>query len=1013
MALFQSTVIEKYINAQDQKLLKEKWEAYKVHFHDPNIQENIRNAKEEQYQEGFLRDLFVKILGYTLNPANDYNLTTELKNVKDSKKADGGIVVKDKVVGVIELKGTNTTDLSKVETQAFGYKNNQSGCTYVITSNFEKLRFYIDNAIEHQAFNLFELSETEFSLLYLCLAYDNISRDLPKKIKNDSHNQEEITTKQLYKDYSLFKRELFNNLVEFNPKFEPLLLFKKSQKLLDRFLFLFFAEDRHLLPPNSVRMILKQWKQLQEMDAYTPLYKRFKKYFGYLNTGHKGKKYDVYPYNGGLFKPDEVLDYIKIDDELLYKYTLKLSEYDFASEVDVNILGHIFENSLNEIEEVQTQLEENPTEVKLSKRKKDGVFYTPKYITKYIVENTIGKLCEEKKIEANLVEEDYDIKRQAKTKKDLLKKLNTYREWLLQLTVVDPACGSGAFLNEALNYLIAEHQYLDELETKLMGGGFVFPNVENSILENNLFGVDINNESVEIAKLSLWLRTAQPNRKLNNLSNNIKCGNSLIDDPEVAGDKAFNWEKEFPQIFEKGGFDVVIGNPPYVNANELKKSLTELQYKYLKSNYITAKGTVDLYIYFFEKGIKLTKEEGILSYITPNRFLSASYGKALRELLISACEITSLIDYSDKAVFPDASTYPVISFLQHKNKEVYNILTGKFDDVSKQVIQSNFPSTKLNILDDSILGFLLNDKLEITEKVINQSESLKNIGKINATSTAKEADDYSDLITETEIGYKLINTGTIDPYCNMWGKNEMIDSGKKLIAPYLPKNSKVISANRHSLYSNPKIIISKIGLQCEAFYDNKGEYASINTNCFHSFNKNYTPEYILSWVNSKLFNYTFECFFDGLRMSGGYLLYSAPNLKNTYIKNIDLVKQEPFIKLVNSISPLIDNLNIATGKFSNYLLSQLPIEKLTKKLQNWHELEFGDFIKELNKAIKKVGGEKLTKMDEMEWMEVFETKKAEAQILKTEIDQTDKEIDQMVYELYGLTEGEIEIVENS
>jgi len=1013
MALFQSTVIEKYINAQDQKVLKEKWEAYKVHFHDPNIQENIRNAKEEQYQEGFLRDLFVNILGYTLNPANDYNLTTELKNVKDSKKADGGIVVKDKVVGVIELKGTNTTDLSKVETQAFGYKNNQSGCTYVITSNFEKLRFYIDNAIEHEAFNLFELSETEFSLLYLCLAYDNISRDLPKKIKNDSHNQEEITTKQLYKDYSLFKRELFNNLVELNPNFEPLLLFKKSQKLLDRFLFLFFAEDRHLLPPNSVRMILKQWKQLQEMDAYAPLYKRFKKYFGYLNTGHKGKKYDVYPYNGGLFKPDEVLDLAKIDDELLYKYTLKLSEYDFASEVDVNILGHIFENSLNEIEEIQTQLEENPTEVKLSKRKKDGVFYTPKYITKYIVENTIGKLCEEKKTEVNLVEEDYNTNRQTKTKKDLLKKLNTYREWLLQLTVVDPACGSGAFLNEALNYLIAEHQYLDELETKLMGGGLVFPNVEKGILENNLFGVDINNESVEIAKLSLWLRTAQPNRKLNDLSNNIKCGNSLIDDPEVAGDKAFNWEREFSQVFAKGGFDVVIGNPPYVNANELKKSLTELQYKYLKSNYITAKGTVDLYIYFFEKGIKLTKEEGILSYITPNRFLSASYGKALRELLISACEITSLIDYSDKAVFPDASTYPVISFLQHKNKEVYNILTGKFDDVSKQVIQSNFPSTKLNILDDSILGFLLNDKLEITEKVINQSESLKNIGKINATSTAKEADDYSDLITETEIGYKLINTGTIDPYCNMWGKNEMIDSGKKLIAPYLPKNSKVISANRHSLYSNPKIIISKIGLQCEAFYDNKGEYASINTNCFHSFNKNYTPEYILSWVNSKLFNYTFECFFDGLRMSGGYLLYSAPNLKNTYIKNIDLVKQEPFIKLVNSISPLIDNLNTATGKFSNYLLSQLPIEKLTKKLQNWHELEFGDFIKELNKAIKKVGGEKLTKMDEMEWMEVFETKKAEAQILKTEIDQTDKEIDQMVYELYGLTEDEIEIVENS
>lgn len=185
MALFQSTVIQKYINAQDQSLLKEKWEAYKTRFLDPEFQENIRNAKEEQYQEGFLRDLFVKILDYTLNPTVGFNLTTELKNVKDSKKADGGIIVNDKVVGVIELKGTNTTDLSKIEAQAFGYKNNQPSCTYIITSNFEKIRFYIDNAIEHEVFNLFELTEEDFSLLYLCLAYENIKRDIPKKIKND------------------------------------------------------------------------------------------------------------------------------------------------------------------------------------------------------------------------------------------------------------------------------------------------------------------------------------------------------------------------------------------------------------------------------------------------------------------------------------------------------------------------------------------------------------------------------------------------------------------------------------------------------------------------------------------------------------------------------------------------------------------------------------------------------------------------------------------------------------
>src|SRR5690606_37201839 len=153
--------------------------------------------------------------------------------------------------------------------------------------------------------------------------------------------------------------------------------------------------------------------------------------------------------------------------------------------------------------------------------------------------------------------------------KDLLNKLDSYRDWLLQITIVDPACGSGALLNEALNFLITEHHYLDELEAKLRNVPIIFSYYSESILENNLFGVDLNEESVEIAQLSLWLRTAEPNRKLNSLNNNIKCGNSLIDDPEVAGDKAFNWQKEFPQVFAKGGFDVVIGNPPYVDVKAL------------------------------------------------------------------------------------------------------------------------------------------------------------------------------------------------------------------------------------------------------------------------------------------------------------------------------------------------------------------------------------------------------------------------------------------------------------
>ncbi len=136
--MFQKTIISKYLKSQNTEHLTAKWEVFRAHFHHAEIQENIRNSKEEQYQGEFLIDLFVNVLGYTKNPTPNFNLTTEYKNVKDSKKADGAIVINGKVSSIIELKGTNTTDLSKIEEQAFGYKNNQPDCKYIITSNFEK-----------------------------------------------------------------------------------------------------------------------------------------------------------------------------------------------------------------------------------------------------------------------------------------------------------------------------------------------------------------------------------------------------------------------------------------------------------------------------------------------------------------------------------------------------------------------------------------------------------------------------------------------------------------------------------------------------------------------------------------------------------------------------------------------------------------------------------------------------------------------------------------------------------
>ncbi len=369
---------------------------------------------------------------------------------------------------------------------------------------------------------------------------------------------------------------------------------------------------------------------------------------------------------------------------------------------------------------------------------------------------------------------------------------------------------------------------------------------------------------------------------------------------------AFEWRFEFPEILnnegEFEGFDLIIGNPPYISAMELKKSIPELIYKQMKIDFETAKGTVDLFIYFFEKGLKLIKNNAPLSFITPNRYLSASYGEALREYLFKNSKIIEIVDYSHVRVFKEASTYPIVTSLKKEeiNESIYNISVGKYNELKDIVDFKIVTSEKLNFLEGFIWGYLLNEKIDITEKVINQSVPIVQSAKINATSTASEADEFHESINEKK-GYKLINTGTIDRYESLWGKSELTDKGSRYTTPYLNTESEQISKNRHLLYSSPKIILAKIAIRAEAFLDSNGEYASVNTNCFHSFSPDFKPEYILAWLNSKLFQYTFDCFFEGLKMQGGYLLYSAPNISKMFIKDIGLKAQKPFISLVDKI----------------------------------------------------------------------------------------------------------------
>ena len=1051
MSLFQKSVEKKYLNELDTTLVERKYKDFQNYFGNPAIQENIRNAKEEQFQEGFLRELFVSIFGYILNPHPNFNLTTELKNIANSKKADGAILKGDDAVAVIELKGTDTTDLDKIETQAFGYKNHHPKCVYVITSNFEKLRFYIQNAVDHLDFDLFNLSREQFSLMWLCLAKDNLLNGLPQKIKESSVLQEENITKKLYADYSKFREAIYNNLVINNPETDKLLLFRKTQKLIDRFLFIFFAEDRLLVPPNSISQIIEKWKDDVDFGDAKPLYHTFKKYFHVLNVGRpkSGNRQEIFAYNGGLFSEDEILDNINIDDTILFEHTLKLSQYNYETDVDVNILGHIFEHSLGDIENVQAEIkgekvdsQKTPPDRRAGKRKKDGIFYTPKYITKYIVENTVGKLCEEKRATLEIIDEEY-AKGRKNRKKDTItaldKKLTEYRNWLLSLTILDPACGSGAFLNQALDFLITEHRKIDDLRAQLFGSGLVFSDITTDILEKNIYGVDINEESVEIAKLSLWLRTAQKGRKLNKLNNNIKCGNSLIDDPDVAGEKAFNWQNEFPEIFEKGGFNVVIGNPPYVRA-ELLGDFREN----LEKNYSVYNPAGDLFSYFYEKSFQLLKTKGLFGFIS-NTFDKTTAGVSVREFLQNEVQFLKYIDFTEVQIFEGATTYPVIIIAKNQKETNQPFIYVKIPKSSQSVvIDIDFHDSVLvsqNSLNKENWSFKSNRAVGLVDKLQKNKTIREVYGKCYYG--VKTALNEAFIIPKTYQVGKHIKPIYEGKELEKWSVSESVqqlilfesrwtkknygaDITETLALEHLKKDFPELmnhilpleerarqrfdqgdffwelrNCAYYDLFEKPKIVFPNLQNSNKFAFDETGAYINAPAVILPTSDK-----FITAILNSKLVWYflTSIC----VVRNGGYIEVKPQYFEQIPIPEISEEKKQELQIITNQIILKSAEKQKIQSQFLRLLENKISNLNFTKKLQNWHEHDFRDFLKELQKA-----NVKLTLSEEAEWMNYFNEQKQKAQTLKSEIDKTDREIDRMVYALYGLTEEEIKIVEGA
>ena len=229
MALFQKSVLTEYLNSITDEEINSGWEKFQDY---KSISNEIRNYKEEEFQFDVLKMIFNDCLGYKISDVGEEprNLYTEVKNVSDSKKADGAIKKDNEVIAVIELKSTKTKDFNKIQEQAFGYKVNQPKCKYIITSNFEKLRFYINDATDYEEFDLFNLTKEQFKMFFLCLSKDKIFKQIPEEIKSASIIKEENITKELYKDYSDFRNQIFNNLVETNQNLLKPFLYKSALK---------------------------------------------------------------------------------------------------------------------------------------------------------------------------------------------------------------------------------------------------------------------------------------------------------------------------------------------------------------------------------------------------------------------------------------------------------------------------------------------------------------------------------------------------------------------------------------------------------------------------------------------------------------------------------------------------------------------------------------------------------------------------------------------------------------
>ena len=1067
--------------------------------------ENKKLEKEKENYDNFQKNFLEKIFGFELlkNLSRDKKMENKMKEVEFCFTDEN-----NKIVSFIELKGFKTKNLFGIESgrntrppeQAYLYSQYIKGKIYFVSNYGDFLIFDKTQTIKKfLKLNFLEFEEKnflQFKLLKFFLNKNFIFNQNEKKIeyiKIDTKKQD--ISKEFY---SLYRETLFS-LVEkilCENEIKRIKAVEISQIILNRIIFICFARDKNFLDNGFL-----QNKILNSIKDEKNIWKNFEETFDLLYSGIRNEledKWKIPNFNGSFFKKisyvinlknedneeeEKIFEKIpkaKISKKILLEYKkhevelknissvfqnfFKICLYNFQSDLNVNILGHIFENSLNDIENLKSE--------KINIRKKDGIFYTPEYITEYICRNTIISYLS--KTNKNNVD---DLILEYEEIEDLEKKLKNIK-------ILDPACGSGAFLNKAVDILIEIWERVlneKDLDIREVSGkhrrknttGKVFTletdNLKHfekranikKIIKNNIFGVDLNNESVEISKLSLHLKTLQKkNPKLENLEKNIKCGNSLIsginennfkdfeDDlkkillekdkeekkflikslnrkinnnlKEYFGEdyknvKPFNWEVEFIEIFfkinesgklERKGFDVVIGNPPYVDIKKLKNNMI----KYFFKKYVTCENRINLYSIFIERGYNLIINNGLLSFINPNSMLINSSYRKLRRLLID--DLIFLIKLPDK-IFENVNVETIIFILQKKsNKNILKIIKYGRNDIIKiidnkkikKIKKENWKKNK-EISFNLYLNFNRDSILEKINKNKNKLTDLADFS-LGITPYDKYKGHSEDLIKNKDFHSNKKIDAEYKPLIK--GENIVRFFIKKQIVRYIKYGNWLGAKREEKFFTDERLIIRQIisgnppriyvGLTNKPLY-----FTQIGFGIISKDNKKISNKYLLILLNSNLINFYHKYSFLDLEKNIFQKILIA-NCKKIPIPEISKTEQIPFIEKAEKMLELNKNFYDKINFYLENLKIDFEVEKISKKLEKFYLLEINEFLKE----IKKISNKKIIE----EFYNEFENKKNEILEIKNEIDLEDLEINKMVYEIYGLTNEEIEIVEN-